>query len=425
MTFSSVCHLPQPDVPPFILMGRNRLEDLGWTATAGIKALERTSTRHLIRLRNSRVATTIFTVYRTMELATAAINHAPKVKMSAAEVHILTGHAGDDDMRAWAAAYHVHMSGDFTSTKCHQCLISNIAKTAVREAHTHPEVSPIDKSTCLVVDFNVWLGAKNPGKARTGNKQLLNVIHPKTLTVMTAGTKTTKDGYDAMRTILTRLLNHLRKHGHPVDTIYCDKESIFMSDRMRTNIGLDFNVTVLPAPTDNHAFMGEIETFNRVQAAKIRVALQHKEIPSDIWDLIAMEYHAPLYNRLPKRSRGGLSPWELVTGRRPSCDLFFSFATPVVVKDHQLPPGKGSDDGLTGYLVGYDLASMLNHSRVVYVPESNTIVRSRDYRLYDPVTKVETVPSHLVTTSTPVDISKPRTDAEIVSAMSATDYKAP
>ena len=197
-----------------------------------------------------------------------------------------------------------------------------------------------------------------------------------------------------------------------------------MSDRMRTNIGLDFNVTVLPAPTDNHAFMGEIETFNRVQAAKIRVALQHKEIPSDIWDLIAMEYHAPLYNRLPKRSRGGLSPWELVTGRRPWCDLFFSFATPVVVKDHQLPPGKGSDHGLTGYLVGYDLASMLNHSRVVYVPESNTIVRSRDYRLYDPVTKVETVPSHLVTTSTPVDISKPRTDAEIVSAKSATDYKA-
>ncbi len=52
-----------------------------------------------------------------MELATAAINHAPKVKMSAAEVHILIGHAGDDDKRAWAAAYHVHMYGDFTSTK--------------------------------------------------------------------------------------------------------------------------------------------------------------------------------------------------------------------------------------------------------------------------------------------------------------------
>ena len=48
ITFSSVFHLPQPDVPPFILMGRNRLKELGWTATAGIKALERSSTRQLI-----------------------------------------------------------------------------------------------------------------------------------------------------------------------------------------------------------------------------------------------------------------------------------------------------------------------------------------------------------------------------------------
>jgi hypothetical protein len=188
ITFSSVFHLPQPDVPPFILMGRNRLEELGWTATAGIKALERSSTRQLIRLRSSRVATTIFTVYRSMELAAAAISHTTKVKMSAAEVHLLTGHSGDDDMKAWAAAYNVHLDGDFTSARCHPCLISNIAKTALREAHTHPEVSPVDKSTCLVMDFNVWLGAKNPGKARSGNKQLLNVIHPKTLTVMTVGT---------------------------------------------------------------------------------------------------------------------------------------------------------------------------------------------------------------------------------------------
>ena len=274
------------------------------------------------------------------------------------------------------------------------------------------------------MDFNVWLGAKNPGKARSGNKQLLNVIHPKTLTVMTGGTKTTKDGYDAMRTILTRLLNHLRKHGHTVDTIYCDKESIFMSDRMRSNIGVDFNVTVLPAPTDHHAFMGEVETFNRVQANKVRVAMQHKEIPTDLWDLVAMEYHTPLYNRLPKRSRGGLSPWEMVTGRRPSSNLFFPFATPVVVKDHQVASGKGSDHGRTGYLVGYDLASMLTHSRVVYVPETNSIVRSRDYRLYDPVTKVETVPRHLMTDSLPVAAPPPRSEADIVTALSAKDFKA-
>ena len=67
-----------------------------------------------------------------------------------------------------------------------------------------------------------------------------------------------------------------------------------MSDRMRSNIGVDFNVMALPAPTDHHAFMGEVETFNRVQANKVRVAMQHKEIPSDLWEFDAMEYHTPL-----------------------------------------------------------------------------------------------------------------------------------
>jgi hypothetical protein len=269
LLFPTVFHLPDPS-SLYLLIGKNTLEEMGWTATAGIKALAHSTNKAVIKLVTSRHSTVVFTAYLTSELAEASKPTTPLETMTAAEVHELTGHGGDDCIAGWAKLYRVKLTDtEFTSAKCHTCLISNIEKAPVQVARDHPTITSVDKSTCLIMDFNVWLGAQNPGTARSGNRQLLNVIHPRSLTVMTAGTKTTKDCYDNLRVILTRLLNHLRKHGHVVDTIYCDKESVFLSSRMHKLIAVDFNVTILPAPTDNHCFMGEVKTFNRVQAYKV------------------------------------------------------------------------------------------------------------------------------------------------------------
>jgi hypothetical protein len=296
----------------------------------------------------------------------------------------------------WTKIYNLKLVTDdqFTSCECRHCQLAKAEHPPVRLPHSNPAIRAVDRTDALIADFNVIYGAKSKKKARSGAKSLFNMMYARSGCVTTTPCEKHEEITAQMVEIMTCfVLNFLRKHGWEIRVIFVDKESTLISASLRALLGSPpFNIEIRECPTEEHQFIGAIESFHRVQTYKMRTCLSScPNVPEDLCDRVAAEYVTPLYSRLPTRTGSGKSPMEIITGTIPPLSWFITFGARAVLTHHNAAPGKTSMPGREAILIGYDLQSAVSHSRLFYVPHANRVVTSRAYTLITTETPIPAI----------------------------------
>lgn len=188
--------------------------------------------------------------------------------------------------------------------------------------------------------------------------------------------KSREEAYECIRKTVARISADTKMH---VRYMISDCGSEFTSKRTQ-DFFISNNIVHKTAAPFTPAQNGFIERDNRTVMEGVRSMLYHMKLPGKLWGEAGMTF-VQLLNLSVNRNTLDLTPYELYYGKKPSVGYIRVFGCLAMVKTQTKKRSgyqkKLESRAIKGILVGFEE----NYTYRVYVPESNSIIMSRDVAL--------------------------------------------
>ena len=138
--------------------------------------------------------------------------------------------------------------------------------------------------------------------------------------------------------------------------------------RVKQDLTVEYSAPRTPAQN------GYAERFGRSLIEKARSLRLDANLPASLWPEMARTA-SHLLNRTPTKRLGWKTPWEALTGQKPSVQHLRLIGCKAFVLRHDIAKkDKLAPRSLIGYVVGYDSRRIWR----IWHPAGKTIIRSRD-----------------------------------------------
>ena len=312
----------------------------------------------------------------------AANSSSPRkpLSVSPAKWHKILGHPG---LKAIESLPENTEGCEFSSREsistvdCESCLLSKAKAIVSRRSETHREISKINEGKHMVV---VSWDIIEMSSGLDGSKYISHFYYD---TESFHHVRCTKTKAEAAA--------YFKQWFPKAEQLFGARTAFFRSDlegsigKEATKILDKFNLTRLPSAPETPAQNGAAEASGKVVVVTARTLRVEASLPENLWPWLC-ETSAYLLNRTPTKKLGYRTPFEMVTGKRPSLAHLNQIGCKAYALRRGIPKkGKMEERANIGYLLGYASTNIF----YVWIPELKKVIRTRDVvfkdEIYDPL----------------------------------------
>jgi hypothetical protein len=219
--------------------------------------------------------------------------------------------------------------------------------------------------------------------------------------------------------ILYQVLQEIESEGFVTREIYVDTFSVNLS-KAAEQVAAMFKCRIVPVSSGSPQEMAYAERAVQSVAQMSRaLLLGAPHLPGFCWGLSDL-YGVYLHNFLPQKSRGGMTPYEMVTGRIPNEDILFIkvFGCPCQYEPHDGAVHKRASKTEWGWFLGIQWPMVLilrpDDEKIVSVSRKKVHCHEMAYAKFDHLTMTKPLTIFNDFTLSKLDVEEEITIAEKV-----------